>query len=114
MLPVSCLQLEVGNIAVALGGLQIWDILSSSPSHRADQPSVAGHNCVPVVSTRFSVSQQAVRFFFPLVVVVSQQLLLCRRELCFRWKRRAERYCTMVCSRLIAAAFSAHITIHNP
>lgn len=64
MLPVSCLQLEVGNIAVALGGLQIWDILSSSPSHRADQPSVAGHNCVPVVSTRFSVSQQAVRFFF--------------------------------------------------
>ena len=31
-----------------------------------------------------------------------------------QWRRKAERYCTMVCCRLIAAAFSAHITIHNP
>jgi glycerol-3-phosphate O-acyltransferase 3/4 len=30
------------------------------------------------------------------------------------WKLNAERYCTMVCSRLIAATFTAVINIHNP
>jgi glycerol-3-phosphate O-acyltransferase 3/4 len=30
------------------------------------------------------------------------------------WKINAERYCTMVCSRLIAATFTAVINIHNP
>ncbi len=34
-------------------------------------------------------------------------------ESSLRWRRNAERYCCMVCSRLIASTFSAVINVHN-